>query len=65
MLQEGMEDDGVEPEGRGSSSGSSSTEEGEEADFVEYRSGAFSANDMQLLAKGWTAFVVGVVRPLA
>ncbi len=52
----------MEPEGRGSSSGSSSTEGGE-ADFVEYAPGAFSAAAMQLLAKGWTAFVVGVVRP--
>ena len=55
-------DDGVELEGRSSSSGSSSTE-GEEADFVEYKPGAFTPNDMQLLAKGWTAFIVGVVRP--
>jgi hypothetical protein len=59
-------DDGVEHEGRSSSSGSSSTEEGgegEQADFVEHAPGALPAADLQLLARGWTAFIVGVVRP--
>ena len=66
LLQEGEDNDGEEREGRGSSSGSSSAEEGGEergADFVEHAPGAWSAADLELLARGWTAFIVGIVRP--
>ena len=66
LLQEGVDDD-VEHEGQGSSSGSSSAEEGggqqQQADFVEHAPGALSVADLQLLAHGWTAFIVGIVRP--
>jgi hypothetical protein len=60
-LQEGLDtENGANSENDASDSGSSS-EEVEEADFIEYMSRAFMAKDMDVLSKGWTAFIVGIV----
>ncbi|BDA43274.1 hypothetical protein COCOBI_04-2860 [Coccomyxa sp. Obi] len=56
-MKEGLDDESDE----GSCSSESSADE--EADFVEYNSKAFSSKEMDLLSKGWTAFIVGIVAP--
>ncbi len=55
--QEGLDDDSEE-----GSCSSESSEDGE-ADFVEYTSKAFDSRQMDMLSKGWTAFIVGIVAP--
>ncbi|CAL8468735.1 g8275 [Coccomyxa elongata] len=56
-MKEGLDDESDE----GSCSSESSADE--EADFVEYNSKAFNSKQMDLLSKGWTAFIVGIVAP--
>lgn len=65
MNDEDDEKSGQEPgdlEGESTSS-ASSADEVEEQDFLEYSSNTFSAKQMDILSKGWTAFVVGIIAP--
>ena len=39
------------------------SEELQEEDFKEYDTKAFDAKTLELLSRGWTAFLVGVVLP--
>lgn len=62
-VQDGM-DSQDDSEQEGDQEGySDSRDEVQDEDFVEYASKAFSAREMDVLSKGWTAFVVGVVAP--